>query len=116
MKTDFAIFLIAFAITAVYFIVANFQDTTGFLQTIAFVAIAGISIAILKHNRSDDIYYSNLTVRDLALTALATAGMVAVSAVFTGVIGASVLRTQSLAVIKLGAFHSLHCCSRRGTF
>ena len=83
--------------TSVYFLLSTSGNVYSFMETIAFVVMGGIFIAVLATLKSDDDFYHNLNPLHLAFAVMCAMGMVGIASLFT----AFVVKSQTLAVFSM---------------
>jgi len=88
---DISIFLIVYAASITYFILKTYGDPALFGATLAFTVMAAVSLFAALYTESEEAYYEDANLRSLLYTLATVAGMVAVSSIFCGIIGKSVL-------------------------
>jgi hypothetical protein len=101
LKTSFTLYLILWAITAAYFIIQTSSNIYALATSLAFAVIALISFVVLLHQKSDEIYYSNLDWTKLILTGGAAAAMLAIASAFSQAVtgnAAAILNAKLLSV------------------
>jgi membrane protease YdiL (CAAX protease family) len=88
---DISIFLIVYAVSITYFILKTYGDPTLFSATIAFTVMAAVSLFAALYTQSEEEYYQNLNLKGLLYVGATLAGLVAISSLFIGIVGRSVL-------------------------
>ena len=96
-KKDVGIFMVLWGFTSVYFLLSTSSNVYSFMETIAFVVMGGIFIAVLATIKSDDDFYHNLNPLHLAFTVMCAMGMVGIASLFT----TFVVKSQTLAVFSM---------------
>jgi len=86
--------------TSVYFLLSTSGNVYSFMETIAFVVMGGIFIAVLATLKSDDDFYHNLNPLHLAFAVMCAMGMVGIASLFT----AFVVKSQTLAVFSMSDY------------
>jgi membrane protease YdiL (CAAX protease family) len=98
-KKDIGIFLVLWGFTGVYFLLQSLGSITSFMETVAYVAIGGIFIAVLATLKSDDNLYHNLNPLYLAFAVLVALGMIAIASMFSAFLKSPTLAVFSMSTI-----------------